>query len=64
MLDLFTIKQAHGKIENLNVVLVRDLRFGRPVHSLCLLSGSGQLSLATKIGPEVISGPIKALLIV
>tara|TARA_B000000557_G_C20747745_1_gene431489 strand:- start:150 stop:1073 length:924 start_codon:yes stop_codon:yes gene_type:complete len=34
MLDLFTIKQAHGKIENLNVVLVGDLRFGRTVHSL------------------------------
>ena len=34
MLDLFTIKQAHGRIENLNVVLVGDLRFGRTVHSL------------------------------
>ena len=34
MLDLFTIKQAHGKIENLNVVLGGDLRFGRTVHSL------------------------------
>ena len=34
MLDLFTIKQAHGKIEKLNVVLVGDLRFGRTVHSL------------------------------
>ncbi len=34
MLDLFTIKQAHGKIEDLNVVLVGDLRFGRTVHSL------------------------------
>ena len=34
MLDLFTIKQAHGKIDNLNVVLVGDLRFGRTVHSL------------------------------
>jgi len=34
MLDLFTIKQAHNKIENLNVVLVGDLRFGRTVHSL------------------------------
>ena len=34
MLDLFTIKQAHGKIDKLNVVLVGDLRFGRTVHSL------------------------------
>ncbi len=34
MLDLFTIRQAHGTVEGLNVVLVGDLRFGRTVHSL------------------------------
>ena len=34
MLDLFTIRQAHGKLDGLNVVLVGDLRYGRTVHSL------------------------------
>ena len=34
LLDLFTIRQAHGTIEGLNVALVGDLRFGRTVHSL------------------------------
>lgn len=34
MLDLFTIKQAHGKLEGLKVVLAGDLRYGRTVHSL------------------------------
>jgi len=34
MLDLFTIRQAHGTLEGLNVVLVGDLRYGRTVHSL------------------------------
>ena len=34
MLDLFTIRQAHKKIEDLRVVLVGDLRYGRTVHSL------------------------------
>jgi len=34
MLDLFTIRQAHGSLESLNVVLVGDLRYGRTVHSL------------------------------
>ena len=34
MLDLFTIRQAHGTVEGLNVVLVGDMRFGRTVHSL------------------------------
>jgi len=34
MLDLFTIREAHGTLEGLNVVLVGDLRYGRTVHSL------------------------------
>lgn len=34
MLDLFTIKQAHGALEGLRVVLAGDLRYGRTVHSL------------------------------
>ena len=34
MLDLFTIKQAHGKLEGLKVILAGDLRYGRTVHSL------------------------------
>ena len=37
MLDLFTIRQAHGTLEGLNVVLVGDLRYGRTVHSLSLI---------------------------
>ena len=34
MLDLFTIRQAHGTLEALRVVLAGDLRYGRTVHSL------------------------------
>ena len=34
LLDLFTIKQAHGQLEGLTVALVGDLRYGRTVHSL------------------------------
>lgn len=34
MLDLFTIRRAHGTLEGLNVVLAGDLRYGRTVHSL------------------------------
>lgn len=34
MLDLFTIKQAHGRLDQLNIVLAGDLRYGRTVHSL------------------------------
>ena len=34
MLDLFTIRQAHGRLSDLRVVMVGDLRYGRTVHSL------------------------------
>ncbi|MBD40100.1 MAG: aspartate carbamoyltransferase [Euryarchaeota archaeon] len=34
MLDLFTIRQAHGRLDGLDVVLAGDLRYGRTVHSL------------------------------
>ena len=34
MLDLFTIRESHGTIDRLNVVLVGDLRYGRTTHSL------------------------------
>ena len=34
MLDLFTIRESHGTIDGLNVVLVGDLRYGRTTHSL------------------------------
>ena len=34
MLDLFTIQQAHGRLDGLKVVLAGDLRYGRTAHSL------------------------------
>ncbi len=34
MLDLFTIRESHGTIDGLNVVLIGDLRYGRTTHSL------------------------------
>ena len=34
LLDLFTIRQAHGQLDGLTVALVGDLRYGRTVHSL------------------------------
>jgi aspartate carbamoyltransferase catalytic subunit len=34
LLDLYTIKNAKGKLKNLNIVLLGDLKYGRTVHSL------------------------------
>lgn len=36
LLDLYTMLQTQGKLENLNVHLVGDLKYGRTVHSLIM----------------------------
>ncbi len=36
MLDLFTIYQTQGTLDNLNIYLVGDLKYGRTVHSLLM----------------------------
>lgn len=36
MLDLYTIYQTHGTLDNLNIYMVGDLKYGRTVHSLLM----------------------------
>jgi aspartate carbamoyltransferase catalytic subunit len=36
MLDLYTIQQTQGTLENLNIYMVGDLKYGRTVHSLLM----------------------------
>ncbi len=65
MLDLFTIRQAHGTLDGLNVVLVGDLRYGRTVHSLshALVRFGASLTLVSPTSlkmPEEIVSDLKA----
>lgn len=34
LLDLFTIQETQGRLDNLHVAMVGDLKYGRTVHSL------------------------------
>ena len=56
MLDLFTIRQSQRKLENLEVVLAGDLRYGRTVHSLshALIRFGCEIVLAS---PELLRMP-------
>lgn len=36
LLDLYTIRECQGKIDDLHIALAGDLKYGRTVHSLCL----------------------------
>ncbi len=38
LLDLFSIKKTQGKINDLNIFMVGDLKYGRTVHSLLMAS--------------------------
>ena len=56
LLDLFTIRQGHGTLEGLRVVLVGDLRYGRTVHSLSRALSRFGASL-TLVSPESLMMP-------
>ena len=40
LLDLFSIKKTQGTLENLNIAMVGDLKYGRTVHSLLMAMSS------------------------
>ncbi len=52
LLDLYTIKKEIGEIDNLNIALIGDLKFGRTVHSL-----SNALGLFKNIKIYLVSPP-------
>lgn len=57
LLDLYTIRHALGRIDNLRVALVGDLRYGRAVRSLAmLLTRSTGIEMIFVSPPEVTMG--------
>jgi aspartate carbamoyltransferase catalytic subunit len=36
LLDLYSIKKTQGRLENLNILIIGDLKYGRTVHSLLM----------------------------
>jgi aspartate carbamoyltransferase catalytic subunit len=55
LLDLFTIRTEKGRLENLNISLVGDLRYGRTVHSLAyaLSKFGNKINLVSPEGLEM-----------
>jgi aspartate carbamoyltransferase catalytic subunit len=57
LLDLYTIRHALGRVDNLRIALVGDLRYGRAVRSLAmLLTRSTGIELVFVAPPEVTMG--------
>lgn len=56
LLDLFSIKKTQGKLENLNICMVGDLKYGRTVHSL-LIAMSDFNATFNFISPKTLQMP-------
>lgn len=60
LLDLFTIQDELGTIDNLKIAMVGDLRFGRTVHSLTKLLALFDVSLRY-VSPDILRIPMNIL---
>lgn len=59
LLDLFTIRKECGRIDDLHVAMVGDLRYGRTVHSLSYLLGLYKNLRFTLVSPRELTMPEK-----
>ncbi len=59
LLDLYTIKKECGKLDELRIAMVGDLRYGRTVHSLSFLLGLYNKVHFTLISPKELTMPPK-----
>lgn len=57
LLDLYTIKKEQGRLENLNILLVGDLKHGRTVHSLAKLLTNFSGITITYVSPASLKIP-------
>ena len=56
MLDLYSIRKTQGKLDNLNIFMVGDLKYGRTVHSL-MMAMSRWNATFNFISPEELKMP-------
>lgn len=59
LLDLYTISREKGRLEDLHVAMVGDLRYGRTVHSLSFLLGLYPNITFTLVSPSELTMPEK-----
>jgi len=57
LLDTFTIMEELGRLDNLNVTMLGDLKYGRTVHSLARLLSSFNGIKLNYVSPEILRMP-------
>lgn len=58
MLDLYSIRKTQGKLDNLKITMVGDLKYGRTVHSLLMAMSQFNTSF-TFIAPKELQMPLE-----
>lgn len=61
LLDMYSIKKTQGKLENLNIFMIGDLKYGRTVHSLVMAMSAFNPTFYF-ISPEELKMPKEYLL--
>ena len=59
LLDLYTIKKERGKVDEIHIAMVGDLRYGRTVHSLSYVLGLYKDVHFTLVSPHELTMPEK-----
>jgi aspartate carbamoyltransferase catalytic subunit len=57
LLDAFTIREELGRLENLNVTMLGDLKYGRTVHSLARLLSTFTNIKLNYVSPDILKMP-------
>ncbi len=57
LLDLFTIRETQGRLNNLNITMVGDLKYGRTVHSLTQALAKFEGNRFCFIAPDALTMP-------
>ena len=57
LLDIFTIKEERGTVNNLEITLVGDLKHGRTVHSLAKLLTNYDIKCLNYVSPPNLRMP-------
>jgi aspartate carbamoyltransferase len=57
LLDTFTIREELGRLDNLNVTMLGDLKYGRTVHSLARLLSTFSGIKLNYVSPEILRMP-------
>jgi aspartate carbamoyltransferase catalytic subunit len=57
LLDLYSIKKTQGTLDNINIFMVGDLKYGRTVHSLLMAMSVFENPIFNFIAPEELAMP-------